>query len=129
LLFRQGFNAFAHAGLESWSSYLHPQVAGITDVSHYTQPVPGNSGAGWCLRTRTLEEEKKLKANISESQILSRIRITGRNQEPMAHTREAEIGRIAVWGQPRQIVWESPVSQKTRAKWTGGVAQSIECLN
>jgi hypothetical protein len=35
---------------------------------------------------------------------------------------EAEIGRIAVWGQPGQIVHETPISKTARAKWTGGVA-------
>jgi hypothetical protein len=41
---------------------------------------------------------------------------------------EAEIRRMLVWGQPRQIVQETPISKITRAKWTGGVAQAIELL-
>jgi hypothetical protein len=28
----------------------------------------------------------------------------------------------------RQIVHETPISKITRAKWTGGVAQAVECL-
>jgi hypothetical protein len=43
-------------------------------------------------------------------------------------TCEAEIGRIMVWGQLRQIVCETPISKITRAKWTGGVALGIEHL-
>jgi hypothetical protein len=43
-------------------------------------------------------------------------------------TWKAEFGRITVWGQPRQIVWETLISKITRAKWTGGVAQALECL-
>jgi hypothetical protein len=39
---------------------------------------------------------------------------------------EAEMGRI--WGQPRQITCETPISKITRAKWTGGVAQTVESL-
>jgi hypothetical protein len=35
-------------------------------------------------------------------------------------TWEAEIGRIKVQGQPRQIVHESTISTITRTKWTGG---------
>jgi hypothetical protein len=39
------------------------------------------------------------------------------------------IGRIAVGGQPEQIVLlQESISQITRAKWTGGVAQAIELL-
>jgi hypothetical protein len=41
---------------------------------------------------------------------------------------ETEIGRIVVWGQPWQIVWEIPISKITRAKWIGGVAQVVEHL-
>jgi hypothetical protein len=33
-------------------------------------------------------------------------------------TWEAEIGRIVVQGQPRQIAGETPISKITRAKWT-----------
>jgi hypothetical protein len=39
---------------------------------------------------------------------------------------EAEIGRIMVQAQPRQIVLKTPISKITRAKWTGGVAQAVE---
>jgi hypothetical protein len=38
---------------------------------------------------------------------------------------EAEIGRMEVQGQPRQIVG---ISEITRAKWTGDVAQALESL-
>jgi hypothetical protein len=41
---------------------------------------------------------------------------------------EAEIGRITVRGQSRQIVLENPVSKTNRAKWSGGVAQVEEGL-
>jgi hypothetical protein len=41
---------------------------------------------------------------------------------------EAEIRRIEVQGQPTQIVFETPISKITRAKWTGGVAQVTEFL-
>jgi hypothetical protein len=34
---------------------------------------------------------------------------------------EAEIRRITIQGQPRQIAWETSISKITRAKWTGGV--------
>jgi hypothetical protein len=49
----------------------------------------------------------------------------------MAHTCnlatwEAEIGRISVTGQPKQV--RDPISKITRAKWTGGSAQRIEHL-
>jgi hypothetical protein len=40
-------------------------------------------------------------------------------------TQEAEIRRISVPGQPREIVLEIPSSKITRAKWTGGVAQVV----
>jgi hypothetical protein len=43
-------------------------------------------------------------------------------------TRDAEIGRLKVQGPPRQIVPESPISKITKAKWTGGVAQTVEHL-
>jgi hypothetical protein len=33
-----------------------------------------------------------------------------------------------VQGQPRQIVFEIPITKTARKKWTGGVAQVIECL-
>jgi hypothetical protein len=42
-------------------------------------------------------------------------------------TWEAEIGRISVKDQPRQIVGVAPISKITRAKWTGGVAQAVKC--
>jgi hypothetical protein len=41
-------------------------------------------------------------------------------------TWEAEIGRIKIWGQPRQIVHETPSPKITRAKWTGGISQVVE---
>jgi hypothetical protein len=40
-------------------------------------------------------------------------------------TWEAETRRIKVGGQSGQIVLETPIS---KAKWTGGVAQMVECL-
>jgi hypothetical protein len=43
-------------------------------------------------------------------------------------TWESEIRKIAVQGQPRQIVLETPISKITRAKWTVGVVQVVECL-
>jgi hypothetical protein len=43
-------------------------------------------------------------------------------------TWEAEIRRITVQGQSRQIVCKTPISKITRAKWTGGVAQMVERL-
>jgi hypothetical protein len=43
-------------------------------------------------------------------------------------TWEAEIGRITVQGQPRQISSGDPISKITRAKWTGGAAQAGEHL-
>jgi hypothetical protein len=33
-----------------------------------------------------------------------------------------------VQGQPRQIVFEIPITKTARTKWTGGVAQVIESL-
>jgi hypothetical protein len=44
---------------------------------------------------------------------------------PVILAREAEIGigKIAARGQPRQIVVETPISKRTRAKWTGGLVQ------
>jgi hypothetical protein len=52
---------------------------------------------------------------------------------PVAHAYNpsylgAEIGRITVWGQLGQNVHETPISKITRAKWTGGVTQAVECL-
>jgi hypothetical protein len=41
-------------------------------------------------------------------------------------TWEADIGRIEVQDQPRQIVLKTPISKITRAKWTGSVAQAVE---
>jgi hypothetical protein len=43
-------------------------------------------------------------------------------------TWEAEIKRIVVWGQLRQIVLETPISKISRAIWTRGVAQAVEYL-
>jgi hypothetical protein len=43
-------------------------------------------------------------------------------------TWEAEIRRITVQGQSGQIVCETPIFKKTKAKWTGGVAQAGEHL-
>jgi hypothetical protein len=40
----------------------------------------------------------------------------------------AEIGRIMVWGQPRQILHVRSHLKIARTKWTGGVAQAIEHL-
>jgi hypothetical protein len=42
-------------------------------------------------------------------------------------TREAEIGRMEVQGQHRQTVHET-ISKIPRTKWTGSVAQVMECL-
>jgi hypothetical protein len=42
---------------------------------------------------------------------------------------EAEMGKIEVQSQARQIVCKTlSISKITRAKWTGGVTQVIECL-
>jgi hypothetical protein len=41
---------------------------------------------------------------------------------------EPEIGRITVEDQTGQIVVKTPISKITRAKWTGFVAQVVECL-
>jgi hypothetical protein len=43
-------------------------------------------------------------------------------------TWEAEIRKIEVCGQPRQITLETPISKITRAKWTGSMDQEVECL-
>jgi hypothetical protein len=43
-------------------------------------------------------------------------------------TQEAEIWRITVQGQLWQMILETPISKIIRAKWTGGVAQLVECL-
>jgi hypothetical protein len=43
-------------------------------------------------------------------------------------TCEAEIRRIVVLGQSRQIVSETPSSKITRAKCIGGVARAVEHL-
>jgi hypothetical protein len=43
-------------------------------------------------------------------------------------TWEAEIRRITVQGQPKQIVYKTPISKITKLKWTGGVAQVVEYL-
>jgi hypothetical protein len=44
-------------------------------------------------------------------------------------TWEAESRRTEVQSQPGQIVLKSPISKITRANWTGGVVQVVECLN
>jgi hypothetical protein len=43
-------------------------------------------------------------------------------------TWKAEIVRIKVEGQPRQTVHKTPISKITTAKWTGDMAQMLECL-
>jgi hypothetical protein len=43
-------------------------------------------------------------------------------------TWEAEIRRIVVQGQPRQIVCETPISKMIRAKWTESSDEVVECL-
>jgi hypothetical protein len=43
-------------------------------------------------------------------------------------TWEAEIRRISIQGQPKQIVLETPSPKLICAKWTGGVAHAVECL-
>jgi hypothetical protein len=43
-------------------------------------------------------------------------------------TWEPEIRGIKVQGQPGQIVDKTPISKITKAKWTGGVAQAVDCL-
>jgi hypothetical protein len=67
---------------------------------------------------------------ISKNLIL---RIATLGWTPVAHTYlaiwETEIGRIVVQGQPRKILCETPpISRIVRAKWTRGVAQSVEHL-
>jgi hypothetical protein len=32
-----------------------------------------------------------------------------------------------VQGQPGEIVYETPIFKMTRAKWTGGMTQAVEC--
>jgi hypothetical protein len=46
------------------------------------------------------------------------------------NTWEAEIRRTVIQGQPGQTVHKtlSPISRITRAKWTGGVVQTMEYL-
>jgi hypothetical protein len=41
-------------------------------------------------------------------------------------TWEAEIRRIVVPGQPRQILWETLITKITRAKWTEDVTRVVE---
>jgi hypothetical protein len=41
---------------------------------------------------------------------------------------EAEIKGIKVWGQPRQVVYETQSPKITKAKWTGHMAQVVEYL-
>jgi hypothetical protein len=43
-------------------------------------------------------------------------------------TWEAETERNKVRGQSQQIVLKTPISKINRIKWTGGVAQVVECL-
>jgi hypothetical protein len=43
-------------------------------------------------------------------------------------TWEAETERIMVQSQPGKIVHEILSSKIASAKWTGGVAQAVECL-
>jgi hypothetical protein len=43
-------------------------------------------------------------------------------------TWEAEIRRITIQNEPRQIVHETPISKITREKWTGGMVQVVEHL-
>jgi hypothetical protein len=43
-------------------------------------------------------------------------------------TWEADIERIKVQGQPRQIVHKTPISKISTAKWTGSLAQVVERL-
>jgi hypothetical protein len=41
----------------------------------------------------------------------------------------AETGRSMVQSQPTKIVFETPISKNiTKAKWTGGGVQAVECL-
>jgi hypothetical protein len=43
-------------------------------------------------------------------------------------TWEAEMERMVMRGQPGQIVLQTPISNITRAKWTGSVVQAVEHL-
>jgi hypothetical protein len=43
-------------------------------------------------------------------------------------TWKVAIGKIAVQGQLRQISPQDLISKITRAKWTGGMDQAVECL-
>jgi hypothetical protein len=43
-------------------------------------------------------------------------------------TWETEVRKISIQGQPRHIVWKTPISKITRAKWTRGVAQMVGLL-
>jgi hypothetical protein len=43
-------------------------------------------------------------------------------------TWEADIRRIVIWGHPGGNSSQDPIFKITRAKWTGGVAQAVECL-
>jgi hypothetical protein len=55
----------------------------------------------------------------------------GGSWAPVAHncnTWQTEMWRTEIRGHPRQIVLENPSPKITRAKWTGGVAQEVECL-
>jgi hypothetical protein len=40
---------------------------------------------------------------------------------------EAEIRKIEIQGQPGQTVQETPICKITRAKWTRGMTQVVEC--
>jgi hypothetical protein len=44
------------------------------------------------------------------------------------NTWETEIGRIMVWGKPKQTVHKAPPPKITKAKWTGGGVQVVESL-
>jgi hypothetical protein len=46
----------------------------------------------------------------------------------LSYLGESEIGRITVWGQPKQIVHETPISKITRAELTASVAQAVKHL-
>jgi hypothetical protein len=39
---------------------------------------------------------------------------------------EAEMGKILVWGHPRQVVLETPLSKITRENWTAGMNEVTE---
>jgi hypothetical protein len=41
---------------------------------------------------------------------------------------EAEIGRITAQDNPWKVVQETSIPKIFRAKWTGSIAQAVECL-